>query len=79
MVVVATTSDPVVEEEVIIETMIVINTINIIYIHDDGSQVEKYGPLFTLCSGFNHFPKHCFKEEHDINNLIEKMSLCPSN
>ena len=33
----------------------------------------------ALCSGFNHSPKHCFKGEHDINNLMEKMSLGSSN
>ena len=43
--------------------------------HDDGSQVEQYGPPCVLCSGFNHSPKHCFKGEHDINNLMQKMSL----
>ena len=42
--------------------------------HDDGSEFEEYGPPSTLCGGFNH-SKHCFKGEHDINNLIEKMSL----
>ena len=28
---------------------------------------------------FNHSPKHCFKGEHDINNLMENMSLGPNN
>ena len=45
------------------------------YTHDDGTQFEQYGPPCTLFGGFNHFPKHCFKGEHDINNLMEKMSL----
>ena len=45
------------------------------YTHDDSLQVEQYGPPCALCSGFNHSPKHCFKGEHDINNLMEKMSL----
>ena len=49
------------------------------YVHDDGSQFEQYGPPCPLCSGFNHSPKHCFKGEHDINNLMEKMSLGSSN
>ena len=49
------------------------------YTHDDASQVEQYDPPCTLCSGFNHSPKHCFKGEHDINNLMEKMSLDSSN
>ena len=29
--------------------------------------------------GFNHSPKHCFMGEHDINNLMEKMSLGSNN
>ena len=49
------------------------------YTHDDGLQFEQYGPPCALCSGFNHSPKHCFKGEHDINNLMEKMSLGSSN
>ena len=49
------------------------------YTCNDGSQFEQYGPPCTLCGGFNHSPKHCFKGEHDINNLMEKMSLGSSN
>ena len=49
------------------------------YAHDDGYQVEQYGPPCGLCNGFNHSPKHCFKGEHDIKNLMEKMSLGSSN
>ena len=47
--------------------------------HGDGSQFKQNAPPCTLCSGFNHSSKHCFKGEHDINNLIEKMSLGSSN
>ena len=47
--------------------------------HDDGSQVEQYGPPCELGGGFNHSPKHYFKGKHDINNLMEKMSLGSSN
>ena len=42
------------------------------YMHDP--QTEQYGPP---CSGFNHSPKHCYKGEHDINNIMEKMSINP--
>ena len=49
------------------------------YMHDDGSQFKQYGPPCTLCRGFSHSPKHCFKGEHDINNLMEKMNLGSSN
>ena len=31
----------------------------------------------VLCSRFNHSPKHCYKGEHDINNIMEKMSINP--
>ena len=26
-------------------------------------------------SGYNHSPKHCFKGEHDINDIMEKMNI----
>ena len=45
------------------------------YMHD--SQPEQYGPPCSLCGGFNHSPKHCYKGEHDINNIMEKMSINP--
>ena len=45
------------------------------YMHDP--QTEQYGPPCSLCSSFNHSPKHCYKEEHDINNITEKMSINP--
>ena len=45
------------------------------YMHD--SQPEQYGSPCSLCNGFNHSPKHCYKEEHDINNIMEKMSINP--
>ena len=45
------------------------------YTHDQQS--EQYGPPCSLCSEFNHSPKHCYKGEHDINNIMEKMSINP--
>ena len=45
------------------------------YMHD--AQTEQYGPPCSLCRGFNHSPKHCYKGEHDINNIMEKMSINP--
>ena len=48
------------------------------YTHDDGSQVEQYGPPCTLCGGFNHSPKHCFKGEHDINKPEQFISIMGS-
>ena len=35
------------------------------------------GPPCSLCGGFNHSPRHCYKGEHDINNIMEKMSINP--
>ena len=46
-----------------------------IYTHDQ--QIEQYGPPCSLCSSFNHSPKHCYKGKHDINNIMEKMSINP--
>ena len=45
------------------------------YTHDQ--QLEQYGPPCSLCGGFNHSPKHCYKGEHDINNIMENMSINP--
>ena len=39
--------------------------------------MSDYGPPCSLCGGFNHSPKHCYKGEHDINNIMEKMSINP--
>ena len=45
------------------------------YTHDQ--QTEQYGPPCSLCGSFSHSPKHCYKGEHDINNIMEKMSINP--
>ena len=45
------------------------------YGHDDEYQTDQYGPPCALCSGYNHSPKHCFKGEHDINDIMEKMNI----
>ena len=45
------------------------------YTHDQQS--EQYDPPCSLCGRFNHSPKHCYKGEHDINNIMEKMSINP--
>ena len=31
----------------------------------------------TISGRFNHSPKHCYKGEHDINNIMKKMSINP--
>ena len=45
------------------------------YTHDQQS--EQYGSPCSLCGGFNHSPMHCYKGEHDISNIMEKMSINP--
>ena len=45
------------------------------YGHDNDYQPEQYGPPCALCSGYNHSPKCCFKGEHDINNIMEKINI----
>ena len=45
------------------------------YTHDQQS--EQYGPPCSLCGRFNHSPRHCYKGEHDINNIMEKMCINP--
>ena len=46
------------------------------YDHDDDEyQTDQYGPPCALCSGYNHSPKHCFKGEHDINDIMEKINI----
>ena len=40
-------------------------------------QPEQYGPPCSLCGRFNHSRKHCYKGEHDINNIMERMSINP--
>ena len=37
--------------------------------------MDQYGPPCTLCGGYNHSPKHCFKGEHNINDIMEKMNI----
>ena len=46
------------------------------YGHDDEYQTDQYDPPCALCSCYNHSPKHCFKGEHNINDM-EKMVYIP--
>ena len=43
--------------------------------YDDDYQSDQYGPPCALCGGYYHSPKHCFKGEHDINDIMEKMNI----
>ena len=42
------------------------------YVHDDEYQTDQYGLPCALCGGYNHSPKHCFKGEHDINDVWKR-------
>ena len=67
------------KDKAVIKAITITNQYHQYYTHDDGTQIEQYGPPCSLCGDFNHSPKHCFKGEHDVNNLMEKMSLGLSN
>ena len=56
----------------IIEAMLIINIISIMVMM---MSTDQYGPPCALCGGYNHSPKHCFKGEHEINNIMEKMNI----
>ena len=45
------------------------------YGHDDDYQTDQYDPPCALYGGYNHSPKHCFKGEHDINDIMKKMNI----
>ena len=58
----------------LITTLMLIDSINIICMNSKQSNMA---PPCSLCGGYNHSPKHCYKGEHDINNIMEKMSINP--
>ena len=45
------------------------------YGHDGEYQTDQYSPPCALCGRYNHSPKHCFKREHDINDIMENMNI----
>ena len=45
------------------------------YMHEQ--QQEQYGPHAVYVAGTIILLKHCYKGEHDINNIMEKMSINP--
>ena len=55
-----------------ITTIIIITSISITLMISRPNSVAH-----PVCGGFNHSPKHCYKGEHDINNIMEKMSINP--
>ena len=72
MAVVVTFIDHMVAEVAITEAITIINTINITHMMMELS-------LNNMVHHANHSPKHCFKGEHYINNLMEKRSLGSNN
>ena len=66
-------------EDVVMEGPIIrmaMEHIGISITHMTNNQ-NNMAPPCSLCGGFNHSPKHCYKGEHDINNIMEKMSINP--
>ena len=57
-----------------ITTIIIITSISITLMI---SRPNSMAHPVAYAYGFNHFPKHCYKGEHDINNIMEKMSINP--
>ena len=64
------------EDVVMVGPIITMITITSISITLMISRPNSMAPC-SLCGGFNHSPKHCYKGEHDINNIMEKMSINP--
>ena len=56
---------------------IAMERISISITHMTHNQNNMAPPPCSLCGRFNHSPKHCYKGEHDINNIMEKMSINP--
>ena len=56
-----------------ITTIIIITSISIILMISRPNSMAH--PV--ACRGFNHSPKHCYKGKHNINNIMEKMSINP--
>ena len=56
----------------IIEAMLIINIISIMVMSTRQTSTINQ---CALCGGYNHSPKHCFKGEHDINDIMEKMNI----
>ena len=61
----------------IIEVITTTNTISIMVMimTTSPSNITSLSPPCALRSGYNHSPKHCFKGEHDINHIMEKMNI----
>ena len=57
----------------IIEVMLITNIISIMFMMMSTSWINMVH--HALYGGYNHSPKHCFKGEHDINDIMEKMNM----
>ena len=58
----------------IIEVVTTTNTISIMVMIMTTS-LSNMAPPCALYGVYNHSPKHCFKGEHDINNIMEKKNI----
>ena len=56
----------------IIEVILITNTISIMVMMMSTRQISM---VHHVHYGYNHSPKHCFKGEHDINDIMEKMNI----
>ena len=74
MVVVEVITMDVVMAGLIIKLITTTNTISIMVMMMTTSLINM-AHTCALCGGYNHSPKHCFKGEHDINDIMEKMNL----
>ena len=59
------------------EDVVMVGPVTTIITITSISITKQYGPPCSLCGGFNHSPKHCYKGKHNINNIMEKMSINP--
>ena len=58
----------------IIEAMLIINIISIMVMMMSSRQTNMVHHVLYV-GGYNHSLKHCFKGEHDINDIMEKMNI----
>ena len=60
--------------DLIIEVITTTNTMSIMVMMMTTS-LTNMAHHCALCGGYNHSPKHYFKGEHDINDIMEKINI----
>ena len=58
----------------IIEAILITNIISIMVMMMSTREINMVHHVH-YGGGYNHSPKHCFKGEHDINDIMEKMNI----